>query len=46
MKNLFNRYGIYADPKYLKIAWVLMGLVALILAGGAPTGPAGPGGGG
>jgi len=41
MKNHLARF---ADPKYMKIAWVLMGIVALILAGGAPTGPAGPGG--
>jgi len=41
MKNLVARY---ANPMYARIVWVLLGLVALILAGGAPTGPAGPGG--
>lgn len=41
MKNLVARY---ADPKYAKIAWTLIGLIGLILAGGAPTSPSGPGG--
>ena len=41
MKNMIARY---ADPRYAKIAWVLIGLVGLIIAGGAPTGPSGPGG--
>lgn len=44
MKSLVNRYGKYADPKYAKIVWVLLGLVAMIVAGGAPTGPGGSGG--
>jgi hypothetical protein len=41
MKNLITKY---ADPRCAKIAWVLIGLVGIILAGGAPTGPAGPSG--
>lgn len=41
MKDLIAKY---ADPRYAKIAWVLIGLFGLIMAGGAPTGPSGPGG--
>lgn len=41
MKNLIAKC---ADPRYAKVAWVLIGLVGIVLAGGAPTGPSGPGG--
>ena len=41
MKNWIAKY---ADPRYAKVAWVLIALISIILAGGAPTGPSGPGG--
>ncbi len=41
MKNLLAKC---VDPRIAKIAWVLIGLVGIIIAGGAPTGPSGPGG--
>jgi hypothetical protein len=41
MNNLFAKC---ADPRIARIAWVLIGLVGIIIAGGAPTGPSGPGG--
>lgn len=44
MKTLVGRYGKFVSPTYAKIVWVLIGIVATILAGGAPTGPAGSGG--
>ncbi len=40
MKTLFAKL---ADPRYAKVAWVVLGLIGLIIAGGAPTGPSGPG---
>ncbi len=41
MKNIIAKC---ADPSIAKIAWVLIGLVCIIIAGGAPTSPSGPGG--
>lgn len=41
MKNLLAKC---ADPRAARIAWVLIGMIAIIMAGGAPTGPSGPGG--
>lgn len=41
-----TRLGKIADPRYTKILWVIISLLALVLAGGAPTAPGGPGGGG
>jgi hypothetical protein len=41
MKHVITKY---ADPRYAKIIWALVGIIGLILAGGAPTSPSGPGG--
>jgi hypothetical protein len=38
--------GQYTDPAYLKWLLLLLGLIALVLGAGAPSGPGGIGSGG